>query len=116
MCCAIQVEQDSKCTERDVIYGLTCTKCGKVVYVGETGRQLKDRVDEHLRDIRLNRDKPVATHFNSNNHSIHNVQVSVLEKVHGQSKSLRLIRENDWINRLNTKFPSGLNSKEVRQM
>ena len=29
----------SICTERDVIYALTCTECDKVVYVGETGRQ-----------------------------------------------------------------------------
>ena len=97
------------CTERDVIYGLTCRECDKVVYVGETGRQLKERIEEHLRDIRLSRDKPVATHFNSSNHSINNVQVSVLERVHGQSKALLLIRKSEWINRLSTKIPSGLN-------
>ena len=114
--CAVQVGPDSMCSERDVIYGLICTECGKVVYVGETGRQLKERVEEHLRDIRLNKDKAVATLFNSSTHSIHNVQVSVLEKVHGQSKALCLIRKNEWINRLNTKIHSGLNSKEVRQM
>ena len=104
------------CTERDVIYGITYTGCGRVVYVGETGRQLKERIEEHLRDIRLNRDKPMATHFNSSTHSMDNVQVSILEKVHGQSKALRLIRRSDWINNLNTKFPSGLHPKEVRQM
>ena len=49
--CNIQAGHDSMCTERDVIYGLTCTECGKVVYVGETGRQLKERVKEHLRDV-----------------------------------------------------------------
>ena len=31
-----------------------------------------------------------------------NVQVIVLEKVHGQSKALRLIRESEWINNINT--------------
>ena len=57
--------------------------------VGETGRQLKERVNEHLRDIRLNRIiKTVAVHFNSTRHSIYKVQVLVLEKVHGQSKAL----------------------------
>ena len=34
--CTIQAGQDSMCTERDVIFGLTCTECRKVVYVGET--------------------------------------------------------------------------------
>ena len=36
--CSTQTGATSKCTERDVIYGLTCTECGKVVYVGETGK------------------------------------------------------------------------------
>ena len=48
-------------------------------------------------------------------HIFHNVQVSVLERVRGQSKALRFIRESEWINRLSTKIPSELNSK-VRQM
>ena len=61
-----------------IIYGSTCTECGKVVYVGETGRQLKERVEKHLRDIRLNRDKSVVTHFNSSTHPMDNVQVPIL--------------------------------------
>ena len=103
------------CTERDIINGLTCTECGKVVYVvyvGKTGQQLKEGVEEHLCDIKLNRDNPVAVHFNSNRHSIHIVQVSVLEKVHGQSKALRLIRESEWINTLDTKRKVRKKSRE----
>ena len=88
-----RLEQESMCTERDIIYGLKCTEYYEVVYVGEMGRQLKERIEKHLRDIRLIRDKPAATHFNSSKHSINNVQFSVLERVHGQSKVLRLIRE-----------------------
>ena len=88
------------CTESDVICGLTCLECDKVLYVGETGRQLKERIQEHIRDIRLSRDKLVATHFKSSNYSINNVQVSVIERVNGQSKVLSLIRESEWINRL----------------
>ena len=98
------------------IYGFTCTECVRVVYVHETGRQLKERIEEHLRDIRFSRDKPVAIQFNSSNRSINNVQVLVLERVPGQPKALRLIRESAWINKLSTKISSGLNSKEVRQM
>ena len=69
-----------------------------MVYVGETGRHMKERKEEHLRDISLSRDKLVATHFKSSNYSINNVQVSVLERVHGQSKDLHLIWESEWIN------------------
>ena len=64
----------------------------------------------------LHRDKPVAVYFNSNRHSINNVQASVLENVHGQSKSLRIIQESKWMYGLDTKFPLGLTSKEVRQI
>ena len=109
--CAIKTDNEHICPERDVIYGLWCTVCKKTVYVGETGRQLKERLEEHLRDIRLNRDKAVSFHYNSKGHSVENVRVTLLEKVYGQSKSLRLIREAAWIDKLGTKYPSGLNSK-----
>ena len=108
--CSTQTGATSMFTKRDVMYGLTCKERDKVVYVGETRRQLKERIKEHLRDIILSRDKPVAMHFNSSNHSINNVQVSVLERVYGQSKAIHLIRESEWINRLITKIPSGLSS------
>ena len=44
----------------------TCcpARCKKSVYVGETERAVKQRVKEHLWDIRGNKDKPVAIHFN----------------------------------------------------
>ena len=61
-------------------------------------------------------DRPVATQFNPCMHSMHNVQVPVPEKVQGQSKSLRVIRESKYINYLNNKFSSGFNLIEVRQM
>ena len=87
--CGVRTEEEPNCTERNVIYGLTCTLCKKIVYVGETGRELRERIEEHLRDIRLNKDKAVATHFTSEGHNINNLKVTQLEKVRGQSKSLR---------------------------
>ena len=69
--------------------GLTCTECGKQGYVGKTGQQLEERVNASMKH-RLSWDKPVAVH-STQTHSIHNVQVSVLEKVHGQSKALCLV-------------------------
>ena len=112
--CDVRTEDQPNCTERDVIYGLTCTLGDKIVYVGETGRELRERMEEHLRDIRLKKEKAVATHFNSNGHTANNFKVTKPEKVRGQSKSLRLIRESDWISKLNTKFPSGLNAREEK--
>jgi hypothetical protein len=66
------------CRHRDVVYGIRCMKCDRIVYVGETGRELGERIDEHLRDIRLfYRDKPVASHFNTNGHIEADVRVEI---------------------------------------
>ena len=47
--CSTRTGTTSTCTERDVIYGLTCTERYKVVYVVETRKQLKERIKEHFR-------------------------------------------------------------------
>jgi hypothetical protein len=99
-----------------VVYGIGCVKCDRVVYVGETGRELRERVDEHLRDIRLfYRDKPVASHFNTNGHTAADVKVEVLERLYEQSKTLRVLKETQWIDRLDTRYPSGVNTRELRR-
>ncbi len=105
--CNMLMGNSTRCKDRGVVYGLACTKCDKIVYVGETGRELQERITEHMRDIRLKRDKPVSDHFNEVNHSLVNLRVTCLEKVIDRSHTLRLIRETAWINRLNTKYPQG---------
>ena len=37
-------------TSANAIYCITCTLCKKL-YIGETGRRLRDRFREHLRDV-----------------------------------------------------------------
>ena len=81
------------CRMQNLVYCLVCTKCDKPVYVGETGRQLKERIGEHLADIRLQRDKAVGLHFNSKGHTIDDVRVIIMEKLYDDSKQLRLIKE-----------------------
>jgi len=52
-----------------VIYRLDCNDCD-AVYVGETGRQVKDRMREHQSDIL--KSKPVSKvyrHVNASGHS-----------------------------------------------
>ena len=44
--------ENASCSDRNVVYALICCKCDKTVYVGETERMLKERIDEHLRDVR----------------------------------------------------------------
>ena len=61
-----QVDRKQRCDAWNVVYGINCTRCGKIVYVGETGRTLKDRLKEHEADVRLRREKPMAEHFSRN--------------------------------------------------
>ena len=44
---------NAKCTDRNVVYALICSKCTTTVYVGETERTVKERFLEHRRDVKL---------------------------------------------------------------
>ena len=41
------------CKEKNVVYAISCRLSERVVYVGETERQLHERMREHMRDVRL---------------------------------------------------------------
>ena len=53
---------------------MTCHS-SNLIYVGETSRSLAVRFLEYLADIRHNRSKPVAQHFNFADHTIADVRV-----------------------------------------
>ena len=48
-------------------------------------RSLEVRFSEHLADIRHNRSKPVAHHFNSAGHTVADVKAKGLRQLHGDS-------------------------------
>ena len=96
------------CYTRNMVYLLPCKVCENSVYVGETKRTLKQRVKEHLWDIRGNKEKPVAMHFNQTGHKLDNLQVQVIEDVKdNNSLYYRKIREEFWMNKMNTVTPFG---------
>jgi hypothetical protein len=100
------------CQTRNVVYGIECKTCMKLVYVGETGRKLKERVIDHLSCIRTNKNTEVATHFNSEGHRLEDIMVVGIEKVKESRCSYRRLRETLVINKLGTMEPNGLNSKQ----
>ena len=81
------------------------------MYVGETERTLEERAKEHLADVRLKRTSPVGQHFNQDGHTIDSMKIGILERLFTESRPLRLIKERDWITRLGTVLPAGLNKK-----
>ena len=63
-----------------VVYKIDCNDC-EAVYVGETGRQLKVRVNEHKEDVRKQKMlSNVYMHSRDNNHSFDFNNVNVLDR------------------------------------
>ena len=106
------------CQSKNVIYVIECKKC-KLKYVGETQRSLKDRLNNHLSDLRLFKDTNVADHFNYEctfDYGEWDFKIYPIEHIPDQgntnkNKKKLLERETYWINELNTLVPNGINSK-----
>ena len=109
------------CKSSNVVYCIECKCCGKR-YVGETYRDIKFRIKEHIGDIDHKRyDKSeVAYHFNRPDHNKHHdMKVYILDFIyeHPESKrgtKLRKSIEFSWIQRLKTLVPMGMNILESR--
>ena len=108
---AYKIKNNHSCQTRNLVYFIYCQTCQKPIYVGETERKLQERAKEHLADIRHQRHTPVAEHFNTGNHNISDASFSILEKIHDESKIFRLVKERDWMLKLRTVKPEGVNIK-----
>ena len=93
------------CNSQNVIYCLQCNNCSSQ-YVGQTKNKFLIRVNQHLGDIRHNRDTPVARHYQKQTDGM---ILNVLQIIKKDDQSLRDKWENYWISRLNTLTPKGLN-------
>ena len=97
------------CVSENVVYAIRCKKC-LMVYVGETYRRLGDRFVEHIRSVRDGGDCPVGHHFRQPNHSVSDMQVTVLFET-GSGEKQRQFLEQRIINFLGTVRPFGMNVK-----
>ena len=97
------------CNSSNVIYVISCVKCN-IQYVGETGQIIRDRLNNHYSTIRTNKPTRIATHF-TNNHDRTDMICIPVEKINEgpDQTSTRKLRELDWIKKLDTKYPRGLN-------
>ena len=65
----LTIRDSFSCQSSGLIYCISCRRC-PAIYIGETGRTLRERFGEHLRSI--NKIAPgfsVAEHFSSNGHT-----------------------------------------------
>lgn len=99
------------CKSSNLVYLITCKKCN-LQYVGQTGRTLADRINDHLSSIRTKKTKPIALHFNLPDHSITDFTITAIEKIpdNNNALNLRLLKETTWQNLLQTAFPLGINN------
>ena len=95
------------CRDKNIIYCICCLKCN-CRYIGETARELKRRISEHLSDIINQRSTPVSQHFNRYLCTVHHFSFTAVERVLNTIKRRR--KENIWIDRLHTLQAEGMNS------
>ena len=105
------IKDNIYCNTTNLVYLITCRSCKKQ-YVGETGRALRDRLNDHVSAIKNKSKTPIAVHFNSESHSILDLSITPIEIIKNviDSTQCRLNRERQWQNKLNTRYPVGINN------
>ena len=96
------------CNSANLIYAITSTLCPNSLYIGETGNNLRQRLNGHKSDIRKKKNTPVADHFNLPNHSLQDLQVCVLRRLSNDNRRQRIIAEQQLIRKFDT-VQNGLN-------
>ena len=100
----------------NVIYGIHCVHCG-LVYLGETGRSLRSRMNGHRSAIKKGGQSLIHGHFHRPDHSVYDMRVQILEKVYHSSENPTLLtsfhrtRELLWMKELGTAKPYGFNDQ-----
>ena len=105
-----QIEQEILYTTKNCVYLISCEVCN-MQYVGETKNQLNVRFAQHKYNIQNQRDTSllIVQHFIE--HGLTAMVISGLQYNPHWTTRQRKFQENQWIDRLSTKQPSGLNSR-----
>ena len=87
------IRSNITCKTKNLIYLISCKKCG-LQCVGETENALHVRMNGHRSDIRMRKpEKPVAAHFYQPDHTMKDLEVRGIDKIHRNSKQWRKERE-----------------------
>lgn len=101
---------DNTCLSRNVVYMITCPLCSDQ-YIGETGRTLAERLQNHKYNIRYRcRDLPVSAHFLDHDLQEKDLLCTILDNS-ASDKNVRLRLEEAWIRVMDTMKPRGMNLK-----
>ena len=76
----------------------------------KTGRKLKTRITEHLRNFRQLTNTIIGLHLNTTGHTMEHMQINTIEKLY-KSSNYQKAKELFWINKLQT-LKYGLKKKD----
>lgn len=99
---------DFNCNSTNVIYVISCAKCN-LLYVGQTARMLKERMNNHRSDILLHKSTAVAIHFNLPAHTYSDLIITPVLDITDFDVSERLTIEREFMSRLGSIYPEGMN-------
>ncbi|OCT78183.1 hypothetical protein XELAEV_18029290mg [Xenopus laevis] len=108
-----QIKQRITCQSTYVVYALVCP-CG-LYYIGKTIQKLKDRFIKHKSVIKIGQaTTPLVQHCIEYRHNVSSLRFMGIDQITGSSggldkNTLLLRKEAEWIFRLNTVTPMGLN-------
>ena len=113
------------CNATNVIYLITCRKC-RLQYVGETAQLLRDHLRHHKSGMKHpekdNTCRILSEHFSKGFCKNATFTVNIIDKLAGDGRdeskeidpaitAIRRKRETEWMLRLRTVFPHGLNDR-----
>jgi hypothetical protein len=104
----LNITNSFNCNSTNVIYLISCKKCA-VQYIGQTGRTLRDRLNNHRSTIITRKKTAIAIHFNEPFHCLNDLTIMPIHSLEGMAINARLELENSYMIKLNTKYPNGLN-------
>lgn len=67
------------------------------LYTGKTTNSMASRASAHRSDVRTNKSKAIAEHFNGPGHSLSDMLFSPFEKIKNEDETLLASREAYWI-------------------
>ena len=89
----IKISGNFSCNSSNIIYAISCNLFPKGIYIGETSNSIRQRMNGHRSDIKHNRNKPVAKHFNKPDHALDNLKLEVVKEVKVKTKQQREVEE-----------------------
>ena len=102
------------CSSKNVIYLITCRKCG-IQYVGKTSQTQRSRMNNYRNRLKQLANIYIYNHFNSDGHYLDDISIMPIEAVlHSPGDtttigSKLLSREEFWYRELGSIYPYGLN-------